>query len=91
MAKGIDIRTTGGYVLVEPSIVNGEGYKWLPGKSPEEIGFADAPEWLVKLLQPEEREIVVSLPQVSSTSSGKYGQKALEERLSKSGNCWRRQ
>ena len=45
----LDIRTTGGYVLLPPSVHRtGNAYRWLV--SPDDAPIADAPEWLVNLI-----------------------------------------
>lgn len=52
LASGIDTRTSDGYIVAEPSAVDGKSYQWLDwlptnGGMPE---IADAPVWLLKLL-----------------------------------------
>jgi hypothetical protein len=50
---GIDVRTTGCAITAPPSIHrNGRPYRWARGRSPDEIGIAPAPDWLVYLLTP---------------------------------------
>ncbi len=47
---GIDVRGSGGYVLIPPS-TNGKGhYRWLN----EDAEIVDAPEWLLKLVEVRE-------------------------------------
>jgi hypothetical protein len=49
IAPGLDIRGTGGYVLVPPSIhPSGRAYAWSVDSTDE---FADAPEWLHELIR----------------------------------------
>jgi hypothetical protein len=43
---GVDIRTTGGYVLLAPSVVNGKPYRWTRIVAPTEM-----PAGLIALLQ----------------------------------------
>lgn len=48
-ATHIDIRADGGYVVLPPSIhFNGHKYMWISGHTPEEIDFADFPEYFFK-------------------------------------------
>src|SRR5262249_47952650 len=54
VVPGIDVRGSGGYVVVPPSLhISGRRYVFLIGYGPSEIGLAAAPEWLLNLvLQP---------------------------------------
>ena len=46
----VDVRAQGGYVVAPPSLhVSGKRYTW--SLTPREVGFADAPAWLLELLQ----------------------------------------
>ncbi len=48
----IDVKGDGGYVITAPSKHrSGKKYQWIPGQAPGEIEIADAPEWLLKLIQ----------------------------------------
>jgi len=48
-APGLDTRGEGGYVVAPPSDhVSGRRYEWLV--SPDEVGLAEAPSWLVELI-----------------------------------------
>jgi hypothetical protein len=50
LARGLDIRGEGGYVIAPPSIhPNGNRYEW--ENSPEDTPHALAPDWLVRLIQ----------------------------------------
>jgi putative DNA primase/helicase len=52
LGRGLDIRTTGGYVVAPPSIhISGKAYSWL--ESPEDASLAPAPAWLVDKLKPQ--------------------------------------
>ena len=48
---GIDIKGTGGFVLVPPSQVGGRSYVWEESSRPGEIPMAEAPAGLLELLQ----------------------------------------
>ena len=53
--SGIDIRTTGGYVVAPPSIhPDGAVYQWSPGASPKDVELVDAPEWLIAPFLPRQ-------------------------------------
>lgn len=58
VAKGIDVRGTGGYVVIPPSPhPSGTKYEWLKGRSPDECPIANAPDWLLELvLRPDKGE-----------------------------------
>lgn len=50
LARGIDVRSTGGYILVAPSRIGGKEYRWIQGiESREEIPFLF--EWLATELE----------------------------------------
>ena len=52
LGRGLDIRTTGGYVVAPPSVhISGKAYSWL--ESPEDAPLALAPAWLVDKLKPQ--------------------------------------
>jgi hypothetical protein len=52
LGRGLDIRTTGGYVVAPPSMhISGKAYSWL--ESPEDAPLAPAPAWLVDKLKPQ--------------------------------------
>lgn len=61
IGRGIDVRGTGGYIVLPPSIhPSGRVYAWSEGRSPRDRAFAPAPDWLLQLV----------CPPASATSSG---------------------
>ena len=52
LGPGLDVRAQGGYVVVPPSVTEGE-YEWI--MSPEDVDFALLPQPLVDLLQEQPR------------------------------------
>jgi hypothetical protein len=49
LAPGIDIRGDGGYVVAPPSVhASGVRYTWAEGRTPESIGIAPLPDWLLR-------------------------------------------
>lgn len=51
-APGLDTRSTGGLIVVMPSAhISGNRYQWRGGHSPFDIALAEAPEWLLKLME----------------------------------------
>jgi len=54
-APGLDTRSTGGLIVAAPSIhVSGNRYEWIKDHSPFDRTPAEAPEWLLKLMEREE-------------------------------------
>ena len=52
VAEGIDVRGTGGYVVLPPSPhPKGRPYKWADGRGPNETQPTDAPPWLLDLVR----------------------------------------
>lgn len=52
IAKGLDIRGEGGYIVASPSIhVSGKTYEWEVSGHPLETNVQEAPEWLLALIQ----------------------------------------
>lgn len=48
VGSGLDIRGEGGLIVAPPSIhASGRPYKWMYGKSPNQVELADAPAWLL--------------------------------------------
>jgi Bifunctional DNA primase/polymerase, N-terminal len=51
LGRGLDVRTTGGYVVGPGSLhISGESYRWL--SAPDEAPLAQAPAWLLDRLKP---------------------------------------
>jgi KaiC/GvpD/RAD55 family RecA-like ATPase len=51
IARGIDTRGEGGYVVAAPSKhESGREYTWDVGAHPDDVGLAEAPQWLVTLV-----------------------------------------
>lgn len=66
VAEGIDVRGTGGYVVLPPSRhPTGTRYRWHPGRGPDELRPAHAPSWLLSLVQPDPEP---SRPEIPSGS-----------------------
>jgi Bifunctional DNA primase/polymerase, N-terminal len=55
LSVGLDVRSTGGYVVLPPSTRPDGGYRWAEGRTPHLHGIADAPQWLVRLLTPPDK------------------------------------
>lgn len=53
LGPGLDTRAAGGLIVAPPSIhPNGARYRWLPAREPWAIPLAEAPRWLLDLLDP---------------------------------------
>lgn len=81
IGPGLDVRSDGGYVVIDPSIhPSGRRYCWEDGRSPLEIEFADPPGWLVERLldvnEPADRGS--NIRRQVKTISDAYVRKALE-------------
>ena len=58
VGPGIDVRGTGGYVVLPPSgHVSGRRYEWVAGRSPDDLQVAHAPIWLLDLVAPVRTEL----------------------------------
>ena len=58
-APGLDTRSTGGLIVATPSVhTSGNRYQWLAEHSPFDIIPAEAPEWLLKLMEVEKSTLV---------------------------------
>ena len=57
VGPGIDVRGHGGQILVEPTIhPNGQPYAWVDGHAPWQHPIANAPDWLLELVNPPQPE-----------------------------------
>lgn len=57
VGAGIDVRGTGGYVVVPPSPhPSGLRYEWVALRSPDDVRVADAPTWLLNLVLERKRK-----------------------------------
>jgi hypothetical protein len=72
LGPGLDIKTDGGYIVVEPSIhPNGRPYAFDVCHHPEEVEIAEAPQWLLNLLtqkKPKKPSFVVDSYHCKRTS-----------------------
>lgn len=60
---GIDIRGNGGQIVVEPSLHPSQmPYFWREGRAPWECEIADAPEWLISLVESDRSGPVSTSP-----------------------------
>ena len=82
-APGIDCRSAGGSITAPPSIhPNGHQYRWLDGYAPGERPIAEAPAWLVDLLDPPRIEpVVVPFVPASTRAATRYAEAAFEAEL----------
>ena len=72
VGAGIDVRGTGGYVILPPSRhPSGRIYGWVDRRSPDEIAIAEAPDWLLELVRPPAPKFDVPAP-ISVTHSTTY-------------------
>ena len=78
VGTGIDVRGTGGCIILPPSgHASGRRYAWARGRSPDELGMADAPEWLLDLVA-RRREEPESTPMHDAPRGSRYVRAAIE-------------
>ena len=51
LARGIDVRGDGGFVVAAGSFYGAATYSWVEGRSPADVELADAPSWLLEKLK----------------------------------------
>ncbi len=82
IAPGVDVRGDGGLAIAPGSLAkDGFRYSWIPGQSPADLPFAEAPQWLLDILHevaPEHRP-AVARPFAGTVS--KYARAALDGEL----------
>ena len=55
LAKGVEIKAAGGYVVgVWSAHISGKSYQWAPGCSPPDAPLADPPQWLLDEIAKEQ-------------------------------------
>ena len=71
--SGVDIRTTGGQIVVEPSTINGKAYQWLDWDvtSGEAPIIADSPTWLLDFLSAMQPALIQSTDNGSIKEGGR--------------------
>lgn len=57
---GIDIRGDGGYIIAPPSVIEGREYTWEVSHHPDETIIAEAPDWLIELLEDTQPNVDLS-------------------------------
>ena len=52
LGRGVDTRVDGGMIVAPASMhASGAPYAWAPGRAPGEVDLADAPDWLLDMLE----------------------------------------
>jgi hypothetical protein len=83
LGPGLDTRGHGGYVVAPPSVhPNGRRYAWLRGREPGSLPLAEAPAWLLDLLDPPRREGPAA---PAGPVADAYGRAALRKALQRVG------
>ena len=79
LLPGLDTRAAGGYVAAPPSVhPSGRRYRWIA--PPGEAGLAQAPDWLVALLEPVELPEPAPPPRPARTGDlSRYAAAAVEK------------
>jgi hypothetical protein len=86
LGPGLDTRGAGGYVVAPPSThPNGNRYGWLQGREPGSMPLAEAPAWLLDLLDPPCRERPVEPAVPVGPIADAYGRAALRKAVERVG------
>ncbi|MFZ5585977.1 MAG: DUF3987 domain-containing protein [Thermodesulfobacteriota bacterium] len=84
IGPGLDVRGQGGYVVLPPSLhPSGNRYAWVPGRSPGALAPAEAPSWLLALVNDggDAPTPAPFRPPAKPGGATAYGQKAMAEEL----------
>ncbi|HEX3997202.1 MAG TPA: bifunctional DNA primase/polymerase [Pirellulales bacterium] len=73
LAAAADIRTTGGYIVVAPSIVNGKSYQWQNALGCEPDKLPLPPAWLIELLDAAGKPTIATAGNLSGFDANQHG------------------
>lgn len=89
IVPGVDIRGEGGQVVAPPSVhPSGKLYEWEPDSSPELVFIADAPAWLLGLLNGHGPS--GPMPQAAASTSNKIPRGQRNDELTRRAGKYRR-
>jgi hypothetical protein len=71
IAKRVDTRADGGYIVAAPSIIDGRPYGWLRALAEREK-LPEPPQWVLDLLAAETPAIAPSSPDAAITEGGRH-------------------
>lgn len=75
---GVDVKSDGGYVVIPPSSIDGESYRWLDGYDLSRGHVAPWPEWLLEIVRKKERAPTIPAPQPAAFDGGTaWGDKSI--------------
>jgi hypothetical protein len=84
IGEGIDVIGEEGspwFAVAPPSLhPNGNTYQWAPGLSPKEVGLAEAPAWLLEMVQRASQPRLTVVAPPPDLRHHRYGRSALIER-----------
>jgi hypothetical protein len=70
LGPGLDIRGEGGQIVAPPSVhANNYAYQWDTGCAPWECELAEAPDWLLAMLRPDEKPAEPPQPAPATASN----------------------